>query len=143
MAKETIMEPTAMNDDEEFYYRPDMRVVTSARLFIKSLCEVYGNSPGLAVWDKIRSNLSEQMASDIFLGMLTSPSQLKIIRTGHYKIEAIKEVRAFTGTGLKDAKDFIEAITDNSPGIIDISNKDIESINNFCDAMRKTGCVIN
>jgi len=131
------------DDDIEFHYRPNMKVVSAARALIKSLSEVYGSSEGLAVWDKIRSHLSEQMASDIFLGMLMGPSQLTIIRIGHYKIEAIKEVRAFTGMGLKEAKDFVEAIADNSPGIIDVSNRDPEEVNNFCDAMRKAGCVIN
>ena len=130
-------------DDEEFYYRPDMSVVSSARSFIKSLCEVYGTSQGMAVWDKIRSYLSEEMASDIFLGMLMGPTELKILRVGHYKIEAIKEVRALTGWGLKESKDFIEGITDSNPGIINLHNKDSNLVNNFCEAMRKSGCVIS
>ena len=128
--------------NDEFYYRPDMRVVSSARSFIKSLCEVYGPTQGLVVWDKIRSTLSEQMASDIFLGMLIGPTQIEFHSFGVYKIEAIKEVRAFTGMGLKEAKDFVENATYTNPGIIDISTKDHAEIQKFCDSMRRIGCVI-
>ena len=128
--------------DNEFRYIPDMNVVRTARSFIQSLCQVYGSKEGLAVWDKIRNSLSEEMASDIFLGMLLGTGDVEVVSIGTHKIEAIKEVRAFTGMGLKDAKDFVEAVLDHGPKIIDCSNRENDDINAFVEAMRKCGCTV-
>jgi len=93
---------------DDFQYRPDMRVVTTARAFIKALSEVYGADHGMALWDYVRKGLGNQIASDIFLGMLVGTPELTVHTIGMHKIEAIKEVRAFTGMGLKEAKDFLD-----------------------------------
>ena len=132
-----------MANTDDFYYKPDMRVVLSARNFIKSLIEVYGSNEGLAVWDKIRNHLSEQMASDIFVGMLIGPLPINIVKIGPKYIEVIKEVRRFTGMGLKESKDFVDGVNEGKSGNIDTANKDQEEINRFCDELRKIGCVIN
>ena len=128
--------------NEEFRYIPDMGVVRSARSFIQSLCQAYGTSEGMAVWDKIRSNLSEQMASDIFLGMLMGTGDVEIVAVGSQKIEAIKEVRAFTGMGLKESKDLIEAVQYGKPHTIDCTGRDNDDVNRFVESMRKCGCTI-
>lgn len=128
--------------DDEFHYKPDMGVVRSARSFIQNLCQAYGTKEGMAVWDKIRSNLSEDMASDIFLGMLMGTGDVEVAAIGPHKIEAIKEVRAFTGYGLKEAKDFVESVTEQGPKILDCTGRNNDDINRFIEAMRKCGCAI-
>jgi Ribosomal protein L7/L12 C-terminal domain len=133
-----------MTDD--FNYLPDMRVVRSARSFIKSLCEVYGAKEGMVVWDKIRNTLSDQMACDIFHGMLIGTDDVEVISIGDQKIEAIKEVRGFTGMGLKESKDFVESVMNGGSGgktqTIDTTFKTPDQINVFCTAMRRIGCEI-
>lgn len=127
---------------ENFQYRPDMRVVSSARALIRALSEVYGTDQGMALWDFIRNGLGEQIASDIFLGMLIGTSDLTIESIGLRKIEAIKEVRSFTGKGLVEAKDLVEAVQNHRPQRIDVSSYSHDQIDAFCDAMRKLGCIV-
>lgn len=128
--------------NDEFHYHPDMRVVRSARSFIQSLCEVYGAKQGMAIWDTIRSNLGEDIASDIFLGMLIGSADVTLFSVPlDMKINAIKEVRAFTGFGLKEAKDFVEEVTNNHKHMtVDTSGKTIDDIDRFCKNMRMFGC---
>jgi hypothetical protein len=127
---------------DDFNYRPDMRVVRSARNFIQSLCEVYGSNQGMAVWDNIRSGLGEQIASDIFLGMLIGGGNIVVHQIGGLKIEAIKEVRSFTGMGLKESKDFVEEVIAGRPKTLDTCNMDQETVNRFCNAMNAIGCLV-
>ena len=130
------------NEMEDFQYRPDMRVVTSARSFIRSLCEVYGSNQGMAIWDHIRKGLGEQIASDIFLGMLVGTPELTVHSIGGHKIEAIKEIRSFLGWGLKESKDFVESVTFGGPKRIEIRDISDERINEFCQNMAKIGCLV-
>lgn len=127
---------------DNFRYVPDMRVVRSARNFIHSICEVYGTSKGMEVWDYIREGLDEQIASDIFLGMLTGNDTVIVKSIGQRMIEAIKEVRALTGWGLKESKDFVEYVRDRGPKTLDVAEFAPEKIDNFCRAMRQIGCEV-
>ena len=127
---------------EDFSYRPDMRVVSSARNFIKSLCEVYGADQGMAVWDHIRKILGEQAASDIFIGMITNVNELTIFSIGSHKIEAIKEIRALTGATLTESKDLVDSVIDGRPRTIDTHGYTDIQINAFCTAMIKIGCLV-
>lgn len=131
--------------EEELVYRPNANVVRSARSFIRNLCEVYGHSQGMAVWDKVREVLGERAAGDIFLGMLTADYCEVVVKTiGQYKIEAIKEVRAFTGWGLKEAKDFVESVSWNGPKPINLQPDTMtdEKVEQFRRNMARIGCVV-
>ena len=129
---------------EDVAYKPNMDVVRSARYFIKSLCETYGHDRGMAVWDQIRAVLGDQAASDIFLGMLTQEYHtVSITRIGPYKIEAIKLVRHITGYGLKEAKDFVEDVSDRGQvKTLDLSSLAPEQVNAWIQDMRRVGCEI-
>lgn len=128
---------------DEIEYKPNMSVVRSARNFIANLCEVYGSEQGMAVWDHIRKGLGEQIASDIFLGMLTGQGDIRVISIGPEFISAIKEVRWLTGWGLKEAKDFCDAVRDKGPQVINIDHLvDDTKVENFVNNMRKLGCRI-
>lgn len=129
---------------EDLSYTPNMDVVRSARYFIKSLCDTYGHDRGMAVWDKIREVLGDQAAGDIFLGMLTQEyHNVSIARIGQYKIEAIKLVRQLTGYGLKEAKDFVEDVSDRGQvKTLDLSAMAPEIVSAWINNMRKIGCEV-
>lgn len=127
---------------DDFAYKPNMAVVRSARNFIGCLCETYGSEQGMAVWDHIRKGLGEQIASDIFLGMLTGQGDIRVISMGGQFIEAIKEVRGLTGWGLKEAKDFCDKVRDVGPQVIHTHECREERIDPFVENMRRIGCRI-
>lgn len=128
---------------EDFQYVPNMVVVNTARAFIRSLCETYGHDRGMAVWDHIRSGLGEQIASDIFLGMLTGTSQLTLSKIGDRYIETIKELRHLTGMGLKEAKDLCDDVRyNNNPRTINVSDLDERKVETFIANLQKFGCVV-
>lgn len=125
---------------DNFEYRPNMAVVRSARTFIRTLCETYGSEQGLAVWDHIRKGLGEQIASDIFLGMLTGQGDIRVMSIGPRLIEAIKEVRTFTGWGLKEAKDFCDSVNSMGPQVIDATQFREDRADDFVRNMTQIGC---
>lgn len=126
---------------DDFDYKPSMVVVRSARSFIRALCDTYGNEQGLRVWDHIRNGLGDQIASDIFLGMLTGQQDIRVITIGSEFISAIKEVRWLTGMGLKEAKDFCDAVRDKGPQIINVERiNDDAKVEQFVNNMRNLGC---
>lgn len=127
---------------ENFQYLPDMSVVRSSREFIKTLCKVYGSTEGLRVWDHIRAGLGDQIASDIFIGNLIIEDSLIVHSIGSHKIEAIKEVRSFSGWGLKEAKDFVENVLARGPQSLDVKNVSQDQITDFIKVMSLIGCIV-
>lgn len=130
-------------EDTELHYKPNVNVVRTARSFIRALCETYGHNQGMQVWDRIRETLGDHAASDIFLGMLTGDYHaIKVTSIGQLKIEAIKELRHFTGWGLKESKDFVEAVQSNGPKEIATGVIPEERIPDFTRAMQRIGCTV-
>lgn len=128
---------------EDLSYKPDAKVVRSARSFIRALCENYGHTQGMQVWDRIREVLGDEAASDIFLGMLTGDHHgLTVKSVGIHKIEAIKELRHATGMGLKDAKDFVESVQYNGPKQIPEGMIPDQNVDRFIVAMARIGCEV-
>jgi hypothetical protein len=134
----------------DFEYKPDLRVMHAARSFIRTLCKAYGNEKGMKAWDNIRNSVGEQIASDIFFGMLSGHGDRLIVSYdptkapvyGSYKIEAIKEIRGLTGMGLKESKDFVEDSMAGRPQPIDMVNiDDPERVTTFIEAMARLGFV--
>ena len=132
-----------MSDLEKFQYNPDRRVVNSARAFIRSLIEVYGHEEGLRIWDTIRSNLGDEAAGDIFVGMLIGRADITVHSIGPNYIDAIKTVRSFTSMGLKEAKDFCEAVRDGEPQTIRFGDQSEGSIDEFTKLMTRLGCRVS
>ena len=62
---------------------------------------------------------------------------LAIQRTGEKKIEVIKEVRAITRFGLKEAKDLVEA----DPQLVKVFD-DLNSANQAAEALRRVGAIV-
>jgi hypothetical protein len=57
------------------------------------------------------------------------PKGITFISFGNKKIQCIKEVRGFTGLGLKEAKELVEAAPEAH---IDTSNKSVTECEEFC-----------
>jgi len=128
--------------DSDLEYKPDAKVVRTCRAFIRSLCEAYGHSQGMSVWDSVRSTLGDRAAGDIFLGMLIRSSELNIVSTGPNFINAIKELRTLTGWGLKETKDFLDNVRDKGPAVLDVSNYDEDRVAVFHENMRQIGATV-
>jgi ribosomal protein L7/L12 len=128
--------------DSDLEYKPDAKVVRTCRAFIRSLCEAYGHSQGMAVWDSVREKLGDRAASDIFLGMLIRSSEVNIVDTGPNFVHAIKELRQLTGWGLKETKDFLDRVRDKGPAALDVSNYDEERVAMFYENMRQIGATV-
>ena len=80
-----------------FEYQQDMRVVNSARLFIKNLCEVYGTDHGMAAWDHIRRGLGDQIAGDIRTFAKIGVGELIFDFRGSSTAESIERLQKFAG----------------------------------------------
>lgn len=134
-----------MNNMDEFEYKPNARAVRAARTFIRVLSEEYGATQGMNIWDNIRQCLGEQIASDIFLGMLTQAgrSELLISKVGHDKIAGIKAIRLVSGLGLKEAKDLFEMVESSGPQLIKIPDTvSDDTVQQFLRDMRYCGCAV-
>lgn len=116
-----------------------MEVVRSCRAFIRSLCEAYGHTQGMAVWDQVRLTLGDRAAGDIMFGMLLQTEELVVLRLGANFIDAIKELRLLTGWGLKESKDFCDAVRDQGPQTLNIGHYDPAAIDRFTQRMRELG----
>lgn len=128
---------------DDLTYTPNMNVVRSARSFIKSLCETYGHTKGMEVWDRVREVLGDQAASDIFLGMLTHQHGIVTVKKiGNYKIEAIKLVREITNYTLVQAKNFVEEVISGRHMTLDLSDVSDEKVQNWINRMTDIGCII-
>ncbi len=134
---------TTMTD---FQYEPNIKVVRAARTFIKAVCEEYGESRGLEFWDNIRKNLGEDIAGDIFFGMISDAGRSEIlVRTiGPNKINAIKEIRTLTGWGLKESKDFTDDVEAHGPKTLRAPDYiEYERVQTFVDNMRRFGAIVD
>jgi hypothetical protein len=64
------------------------------------------------------------------------PAGITFVSDGSRKIQCIKEVRAFTGLGLKEAKELVE---EAPTGHIDTSNKSVQECENFIKIIEENG----
>ena len=129
---------------DNFEYIPNASVVRSARAFISSICRCYGTDRGMGIWDHIRTGLGDDIAGDIFMGMLIgSGINVQVSSAGNNFINSIKEVRVFTGWGLKEAKDFVEAVRDNGPRTLEITDENQPRLEAFTKNMIANGCIID
>lgn len=129
----------------DFEYKPNIKVVRAARVFIRSICDEYGEARGLEFWDNIRKNLGEDIAGDIFFGMISDAGRGEVlVRTiGPNKINAIKEIRTLTGWGLKEAKDFADDVEANGPKMLRAPDYvDYDRVQAFVDAMLRNGAIV-
>jgi hypothetical protein len=121
-------------------------LVRSGIDFLAALGEHYGNDRAMELWDGIRSTVGEDLAGAIFMAMLTGEVTrtvlVKLVQPDiNMKIDAIKQVRSVTGMGLKEAKDFVEAVCFTGPQRLTLM--DGVKINEFVREMNRAGFGVN
>lgn len=103
--------------------------------------------------DVLGTDWAGRVVLDVLSDTYAGGDRFVIEQIGDRKIEAIKEVRAFTGVGLKEAKDLVEAVGYGTPQIVtvsDISGLDDKAKglqqqrmgNAFLAGMRGCGCFV-
>jgi ribosomal protein L7/L12 len=123
-----------MSDEE---VEVNSTVVRSGVRFLRELGRAYGNERAVAMWDSMRVAMGEQVCGAIFTGMMDRPSgysdecDIEVKGTPQSKIEAIKGVRIGSNMGLKEAKDFVEAMTPYEAKSFTCSKTASESIADF------------
>lgn len=89
-------------------------VVSAGLHFMRAITEAYGADEGLKLWDTIASTLDPDVRGQIFLAMLTGTHNdtivLRDVVVGSNAVSCIKEIRNWTGLGLKEAKDTLDKV---------------------------------
>lgn len=124
-----------------------VRLVTAASTFLSELTRYYGPDKAMDQWDKFRECFDGDLAGDVFTFIITggntNGNTVRFRQMPHgqpFKINAIKEVRAATGMGLKEAKDLVEASEYSEQTV----NLDINiDRRNFCHQMNNHGYSTN
>lgn len=106
-------------------------LITSGIQFLRTITEAYGSEKGMEMWEKISDAIDPDLKGQIFFAMLTGDYEGTIIVTGvqdNMLINSIKEIRAATGWGLKDSKDFVDAVRAGRPGTVPCDPKNRRTI---------------
>ena len=107
-----------------------MSTAQKGNAFLKSLAEgpdyPGGQELSVKMMAMIKEHVSEDLANDMLYELLRQSfdpdhtRQLKLIRCGDKFINVIKEVRATTGLGLKDAKELCDKVKNGTPQLIQV-----------------------
>ena len=88
-------------------------------LFLRTIKSEFGEEKGLEAFLALQEILGKGWGGNVFYQILAGnfSNEIKIvgrtIGTSFEKIKAIKVVRLYSGLGLKEAKDFVEAVVDH------------------------------
>ena len=89
-------------------------VISNGLHFMRSITEAYGADEGLKLWDTITNTLDPDVKGQIFFAMITGTHNdtilLSSVYTGADAVSCIKEIRNWTGYGLKEAKDIVDYV---------------------------------
>lgn len=117
-------------------------LIASGIQFLRTITEAYGSTRGMEMWEKISEYVDPELKGQIFFALLTGGFETSINVTGLLPVNgqlmliyAIKEVRAATGWGLKEAKDFVEMVRDGKQGVITCDPKNRSKIINNLNAV--------
>jgi hypothetical protein len=100
-------------------------IISNGLHFMRSITEAYGADEGLVLWEQITSVLDPDVKGQIFFAMITGQYNDRILLKGvttmgtNNAVGCIKEIRAWTGFGLKESKDLYDRLRsrtfDSSP----------------------------
>ncbi len=96
-------------------------VISTGLHFMRSITEAYGAEEGLRLWEQITSVLDPDVKGQIFFAMITGTHNDTIVLRGHQhtiatnRVACIKEIRNWTGLGLKEAKDATDLVDLGKP----------------------------
>lgn len=120
------------------------QLIRSGIRFLKDLQDELGTDKGLAVWDKMREAMGDEVAGAILFGIMKGMRHgIRLTKIGPQKINAIKLVRECTGLGLKDAKDLVERVEYNKyPQDLALNYMSSDQIDNYARQFENIGCEV-
>lgn len=95
-------------------------LITNGLHFMRAITEAYGADKGLELWEQITGVLDPDVKGQIFFAMITGTYNDRILLKGLTAIASanavacIKEIRTWTGLGLKDSKDIYDRLRDRT-----------------------------
>jgi hypothetical protein len=126
------------------------QIVPAGLDFVRAITETLGTDTGMALFNSITAEMPADVCGQIMFAMLTgnyqggsviiqSFNQLHVSQT--WKIPAIKCVRAYTGLGLKDAKNVVDLVESGHPQKITLLKTDsmVNARLSFIREMRNLG----
>lgn len=119
------------------------RLIRSGIRFLKDLQEEMGTDKGLAVWDKMREAMGDEICGQVLFGIMKGHhgNTIRLVSIGEQKINAIKLVRECTGIGLKEAKDLVEGVQWNGKSAdLDMTGIGSGLIDQYCRRFEEIGC---
>lgn len=96
-------------------------IISNGLHFMRAITEAYGSDKGLELWEQITSVLDPDVKGQIFFAMITGTYNDRILLKGvsnspgaHNAVACIKEIRTWSGMGLKEAKDMYDRLRDRT-----------------------------
>jgi hypothetical protein len=103
-------------------------VIANGLHFMRSITEAYGADEGMRLWETIAGTLDPDVKGQIFFAMLTGTHNNRIVlrRVGPNtdRVARIKEIRNWTGLGLKEAKDASDMVELGKPMSLTVRPQD-------------------
>jgi hypothetical protein len=103
-------------------------VIANGLHFMRSITEAYGADEGMRLWETIAGTLDPDVKGQIFFAMLTGTHNNRIVlrRVGPNtdRVARIKEIRNWTGLGLKEAKDLSDMVELGKPMSLTVRPQD-------------------
>ena len=94
-------------------------VISNGLHFMRSITEAYGADEGMRLWETIADTLDPEVKGQIFFAMITGTHNNRIVLrrvgTNTDRVARIKEIRNWTGLGLKEAKDASDMVELGKP----------------------------
>lgn len=96
-------------------------IISNGLHFMRSITEAYGAEKGMELWEQITGVLDPEVKGQIFFAMITGTYndkvELKGLKTSgtNNAVACIKEIRTWSGLGLKDSKDMYDRLRNRDP----------------------------
>lgn len=101
-------------------------IISNGLHFMRSITEAYGSEKGMELWEQIASVLDPEVKGQIFFAMITGTYNDRVELRGvnslgrNNAVACIKELRQWSGLGLKDSKDMYDRL--RAP-LVDVNDK--------------------
>lgn len=95
-------------------------IVSNGLHFMRSITEAYGAEKGMELWETITNTLDPDVKGQIFFAMITGTYNDRVHLKGlgdaavHNAVSCIKEIRTWSGLGLKESKDMYDRLRNRS-----------------------------
>lgn len=94
-------------------------IISNGLHFMRSITEAYGSEHGLELWEQITSVLDPDVKGQIFFAMITGTYNDKVeirgVNSNNNAVACIKEIRTWSGYGLKESKDIYDRLRNRDP----------------------------